>query len=75
MTVNIGAGFQTNSRCVNRKITDALSSGCSPAQVASAISGANYTTAWLAIYMGPHLYGHMALAMMVHLSPFKANTI
>jgi len=67
MTVNIGAGFHTNPRCVNRKITDTLSSACSSAQVASAISGASYSTAWLAIYMGPHLYGHMALAMMVRL--------
>jgi hypothetical protein len=58
-------GFQTNPRCVNRKLTDSLSSKCSAADVATAISGANYDAAWLAIYMGPHLYGHMALAMMV----------
>lgn len=64
MTINIGPGFQTNPRCVNRKITDALSSGCSSAQVDTATSGANFSTAWLGIYMGPHLYGHMALAMM-----------
>jgi len=75
MTVNIGAGFQTNPRCVNRKITDVLSTGCSAAQVATAISGANYSAAWLAIYMGPHLYGHMGLSMMVHLFQFKANGV
>jgi tyrosinase len=65
LQVNIGQGFQTNARCVNRKLTDSLSSQCSAAEVTKAISGKSYDEAWLAIYMGPHLYGHMALAMMV----------
>lgn len=65
LQVNIGQGFQTNARCVNRKLTDSLSSSCSAKDVATAISGKNYDEAWLDIYMGPHLYGHMALAMMV----------
>ncbi|KAL2072897.1 hypothetical protein VTL71DRAFT_12240 [Oculimacula yallundae] len=64
LTVNIGKGFATQPRCVNRKITDSFKAETDQAAVTKAISGKNYDEAWLAIYMGPHLYGHIALAMM-----------
>lgn len=67
MTVNIGPGFTTQPRCVNRRITDFLSSGCGQSYVDTALSGSDYLTALDGIYSGPHLVGHMALAMMVGL--------
>lgn len=67
LTVNIGKGFLTQPRCVNRKITDIFSTNCSAAAVEIAISGNTYDEAWLGMYMGPHLFGHIALAMMVNL--------
>lgn len=68
LTVNIGPGFKSQPRCVNRKITDGLSSQCGTSYVTKAVSGATYSTALDAIYSGPHLYGHMALSMMVRLA-------
>ncbi|PVI01791.1 Di-copper centre-containing protein [Periconia macrospinosa] len=64
LTVNIGPGFTTQPRCVNRKITNALSSLTNKAAVDKAIAPATYEEAWITIYNGPHLGGHMALAMM-----------
>ncbi|KAK0726292.1 hypothetical protein B0T21DRAFT_421608 [Apiosordaria backusii] len=64
LTVNIGPGFKSQPRCVNRRITNALSNQCGATQVAAATSGSTYTQALDAIYSGPHLLGHMALAMM-----------
>lgn len=64
-TVNIGPGFQAQPRCINRRITSALSATVSQSAVDTAISGKTYVDALGAIYMGPHLYGHMALSMMV----------
>jgi tyrosinase len=64
-TVNIGPGFTTQPRCVNRKITDFLSTQCGQSYVDAALGGTTYLTALDGIYSGPHLYGHMALAMMV----------
>jgi tyrosinase len=65
MTVNIGPGFTTQPRCVNRQITNALSSLVNKAAVDKAIAPSTYEEAWISIYNGPHLGGHMALAMMV----------
>jgi len=65
LTVNIGPGFTSAPRCVNRKITDFLSGGCGATQVTAAIAKDTYATALDAIYSGPHLTGHMALSMMV----------
>jgi hypothetical protein len=64
MTVNIGQGFSDNPRCVNRQITDFLSTQTGASYVKSAIAPTNYNDAARAIYMGPHLMGHEALAMM-----------
>ncbi|KAK3377598.1 hypothetical protein B0H63DRAFT_477473 [Podospora didyma] len=64
LTVNIGPGFKSQPRCVNRKITDAFSSQTGATYVASAIKGSTYKEALDAIYSGPHLLGHMALSMM-----------
>ncbi|KAK4177133.1 hypothetical protein QBC36DRAFT_372443 [Triangularia setosa] len=64
LTVNIGPGFKSQPRCVNRRITNALSTQCGATYVAAAISGTAYSQALDAIYSGPHLIGHMALAMM-----------
>lgn len=69
LTVNIGPGFTTQPRCVNRQITDYFSYGCSKAYVDAAISGVTYEAALNAIYMGPHLNGHIALSMMVRGKP------
>lgn len=63
--VNIGPGFKNQPRCINRKITDFLSTQCGASYVKSAIAPNNYNDAAKAIYMGPHLLGHEALAMMV----------
>lgn len=63
--VNIGPGFKDQERCVNRRITDFLSTQCGASYVKSAIAPNNYNDAARAIYMGPHLTGHMALSMMV----------
>lgn len=65
LTVKIGPGFKSAPRCVNRKITDVLSSACGTKYVEAATNGTTYTEALDAIYSGPHLYGHMSLAMMV----------
>lgn len=65
MTVNIGPGFTTKPRCVNRSITEFLSSLTNQAAVTKALAPTTYEEAWVAIYSGPHLGGHMALAMMV----------
>ncbi len=64
-SVNIGPGFKDEPRCINRKITDFLSAQCGASYVKSAIAPNNYNDAAKAIYMGPHLSGHMALSMMV----------
>ncbi|KAH9905243.1 hypothetical protein F4778DRAFT_729142 [Xylariomycetidae sp. FL2044] len=64
MTVNIGPGFTSTARCVNRRITNALSTMCGETQVAKALNYTTYADAWPAIYSGPHLMGHMALSMM-----------
>jgi tyrosinase len=65
LTVNIGPGFTTVPRCVNRRITDFLSAQCGQSYVDAALDHPDYLTALDGIYSGPHLYGHMALAMMV----------
>lgn len=65
MTVNIGPGFKTQPRCVNRQITNALSSLANKAAVDKALAPTTYEEAWITIYNGPHLGGHMALSMMV----------
>ena len=64
-TVNIGPGFKTQPRCVNRQITNALSSLTNKAAVDKALAPSTYEEAWITIYNGPHLGGHMSLAMMV----------
>ncbi|KAI1847898.1 hypothetical protein JX265_001904 [Neoarthrinium moseri] len=64
VTVNIGPGFTTQPRCVNRKITNFLSSLSAKAQVTAALNYSTYDTVWNGIYSGPHLGGHMALSMM-----------
>ncbi|KAK4185499.1 hypothetical protein QBC35DRAFT_524890 [Podospora australis] len=64
LTVNIGPGFKSQPRCVNRRITNALSGQCGSSYVATALKGDTYEKALDAIYSGPHLFGHMALAMM-----------
>ncbi|KAK0391997.1 hypothetical protein NLU13_1495 [Sarocladium strictum] len=64
LTVNIGPGFTTEPRCVNRRITDFLSAQCGQPYVDAALDHPDYLTALDGIYTGPHLYGHMALAMM-----------
>lgn len=65
LTINIGPGFKSEPRCLNRRITDGLSSGTGKSYYNTAISGSKYPQALDAIYSGPHLIGHMALAMMV----------
>ena len=50
---------------MNRKINDAFSGLCSAADVKKATSASTYEEAWVAMYNGPHLFGHIALAMMV----------
>ena len=64
MTVNIGPGFTTEPRCVNRRITDSLSNLCGQSFVDAALNATTYLTALDGIYSGPHLMGHAALAMM-----------
>jgi tyrosinase len=64
MTVNIGPGFTTQPRCVNRQITDALSGQTGQSYVDAALNQTTYLTALDGIYSGPHLWGHIALAMM-----------
>lgn len=64
-TVNIGPGFTTAPRCVNRRITDSFSAQTGQAYVDEALSNPDYVTALDGIYSGPHLWGHIALAMMV----------
>ncbi|KAK0616891.1 hypothetical protein B0T14DRAFT_568459 [Immersiella caudata] len=64
LTVNIGPGFKTQPRCLNRRITDFLSTACGASYVTAAIGGSTYKQALDAIYSGPHLQGHMALSMM-----------
>ena len=63
-SVSIGPGFKSTARCVNRKITNMMSYGCGATQVAAAINYTTYDKAWVAIYNGPHLTGHIALSMM-----------
>lgn len=63
-TVNIGQGFKTEPRCINRKITDSFSAQVGPTYVEDAKKGLNYTSAWVDMYLGPHLWGHIGLAMM-----------
>jgi len=74
ITVNIGPGFTSQPRCVNRRITDAMSGSCSKAAVQKALAPDNYEAAWRAIYSGPHLMGHIALSMMVRLTHGKSLT-
>jgi tyrosinase len=64
LTVNIGPGFTTKPRCVNRRITDFLSTQCGQSYVDAALDHDDFLDALDGIYSGPHLYGHMALAMM-----------
>ena len=64
LIVNIGPGFTNRPRCVNRRINDAFSPLTNQTYVDDALSKPDYASAWLAIYMGPHLFGHIALAMM-----------
>jgi tyrosinase len=64
MTVNIGPGFTTQPRCVNRKVTDFLSAQCGQEYVDAALNHTTYLAALDGIYSGPHLTGHIALAMM-----------
>lgn len=65
MTVNIGPHFTTTPRCVNRLITDFLSSQCGQSYVTTAVAPTDYMGALTGIYSGPHLMGHEALSMMV----------
>jgi tyrosinase len=66
LNVNIGPGFNHTARCVNRKINDAFGSPqTAQSFVDDAMRPTTYKDAWLANYMGPHLYGHIGLAMMV----------
>lgn len=65
VTVNIGPGFKSEPRCVNRSITSFFSAGCGAAFVAAAIEPDTYDDMWVRVYSGPHLAGHVALAMMV----------
>lgn len=67
LTVNIGPGFTSQPRCVNRRITNAFGALCGTTQVKAALSPATYNLVWDTIYSGPHLLGHMALSMMVSL--------
>jgi tyrosinase len=64
-TVSIGPGFTTQPRCINRRITNALSARCGATAVAASLQPETYETMLDAVYSGPHLYGHMALSMMV----------
>ncbi|KAK0750544.1 hypothetical protein B0T18DRAFT_488156 [Schizothecium vesticola] len=64
LTVSVGPGFTNQPRCVNRKINDVFSPFCGQSFVDDALNHPTYESAWLAIYMGPHLFGHIALAMM-----------
>jgi tyrosinase len=64
LTVNIGPGFTDEPRCVNRLLNDTFSIQTNQTYVDAALSPSNYSDAWVAIYMGPHLFGHIALAMM-----------
>lgn len=64
LTVNIGPGFHNKPRCVNRKINDLFSPQTNQTYVDAALNNPDYASAWVAIYMGPHLFGHIALAMM-----------
>lgn len=72
-TVNIGPGFKTQPRCVNRQITNALSSLTNKAAVDKALAPSTYEEAWITIYNGPHLGGHMSLAMMVGTLSFSID--
>jgi tyrosinase len=65
MTVNIGPGFTSQPRCVNRLITNSFSSLVNQTYVDIAVAPSTYDEAWISIYNGPHLGGHIALAMMV----------
>ena len=67
LVVNIGPGFKSQARCVNRQITDFMSGGITKAEAENAIAGSSYDEAWLKIYSGLHLIGHIALSMMVSL--------
>lgn len=69
LTVNIGPGFTNKPRCVNRKISDWASGQTGSKYVEDALNHTDYAGALDGIYMGPHLWGHIALAMMVRLSP------
>ncbi|KAK4244190.1 hypothetical protein C7999DRAFT_35458 [Corynascus novoguineensis] len=64
LTVNIGPGFSFEPRCVNRRITDMFSAQTGTQYVEAALNHTNYVDALDGIYSGPHLLGHMALAMM-----------
>ena len=65
LTVNIGPGFKSQPRCVNRRITDFMGALCGKANVQAALNSTTYDKTWLAIYSGPHLMGHGALGLMV----------
>jgi tyrosinase len=64
LTVNIGPGFGSEARCVNRRITDFFSSQCGTSFVTAALNHTTYESVLDGIYSGPHLLGHMSLAMM-----------
>jgi len=64
-SVGIGPGFKSTARCVNRKITNAMSYSVGASYVAAALNYTTYEKAWVAMYNGPHLMGHIALSMMV----------
>ncbi|KAH7305208.1 hypothetical protein B0I35DRAFT_471667 [Stachybotrys elegans] len=64
MTVNIGPGFTTQPRCVSRQVTDFLSNQCGQPYVDAALNTTTYLAALDGIYSGPHLMGHISLAMM-----------
>lgn len=65
LNVNIGPGFKTEARCVNRKVSDFMSTQVGGSYYTDALSKTTYKDAWLAIYNGPHLAGHISLSMMV----------
>ena len=64
MTVNIGPGFTTSPRCVNRKVTPAMSMQVGKDYVDAALAPETYEEMLPLVYGGPHLWGHIALSMM-----------
>jgi tyrosinase len=70
LIVNIGKGFSDEPRCVNRVLTPFFGNTITDDAVQTATSASTYNETWLNIYSGPHLNGHIALAMMVR-QPFS----